>query len=645
MHSKVPGWLRAVLVRGLAVRPEERFPSMHELLAALADDPAARRRRWYLGMGAGSVVIATSVAGYLVQSGRDQLCEGGQARLTGVWDDARRSSVEQAFLTSDKPYAEASWTAVARTLDDYAERWTSMHREACQATRVHGAQSDALLEVRMECLGRRLAELRALTDLFIDADAALVQAGVGATGKLVPLAICADVALLTAPIPIPDDPQVRVRVEGVREQLALVKAHEDAGRYPRGAMLAADAVERARQAGYAPVLAESLVRRGRIAFAAGDFSTAESALREAAQQAALGHHDEMAAQAWTSLVGTVGHGQARFERAEELVDMANAAVERAGDSAQFRADLAMAVGALRYNQGRFDAAQRRFEAALTHQMEAVGSDHPSLGRVYNNIAAAAGQQGDDEAFERHLQAALVLNERHFGDQHPLTAMTIANIGAVELQAGSLQEAKASFERALRIWEQAGVGDHPDFGVTVHNRGVVAMLLGDLAAAESHFRRAVRVQERALGEHPNVARSLGSLSWVLLKDDRVEPARETLDRAFEIARATIGEDHPEYGQLLAHQGLLRVKTHQNDAALEVLERALTMTESSAQLRRLRPQIQFSMAQASFDRDPARARELALTAIEGYVAQPALDPTQRSQLSVRRWMAEHEFEPSR
>jgi hypothetical protein len=126
---------------------------------------------------------------------------------------------------------------------------------------------------------------------------------------------------------------------------------------------------------------------------------------------------------------------------------------------------------------------------------------------------------------------------------------------------------------------------------------------------------------------------------------VEPARETLDRAFEIARATIGEDHPEYGQLLAHQGLLRVKTHQNDAALEVLERALTMTESSAQLRRLRPQIQFSMAQASFDRDPARARELALTAIEGYVAQPALDPTQRAQLLVRRWMAEHEFEPSR
>jgi len=43
--STVPGWLRRAALRGLAARPDARWPSMEALLEAIAKDPGARRRR------------------------------------------------------------------------------------------------------------------------------------------------------------------------------------------------------------------------------------------------------------------------------------------------------------------------------------------------------------------------------------------------------------------------------------------------------------------------------------------------------------------------------------------------------------------------------------------------------------------------
>ena len=47
---KVPAWLRKVLLRGLRVAPDERFPDMLSLLAALDADPGRTRRRALAGL-------------------------------------------------------------------------------------------------------------------------------------------------------------------------------------------------------------------------------------------------------------------------------------------------------------------------------------------------------------------------------------------------------------------------------------------------------------------------------------------------------------------------------------------------------------------------------------------------------------------
>ncbi|MEZ4430128.1 MAG: FG-GAP-like repeat-containing protein, partial [Nannocystaceae bacterium] len=64
--SAVPGWLRPILARGMATRPEERFPAMEPLLEALSRDPivlARQRRRTAALMLAAATVAVLGLLG------------------------------------------------------------------------------------------------------------------------------------------------------------------------------------------------------------------------------------------------------------------------------------------------------------------------------------------------------------------------------------------------------------------------------------------------------------------------------------------------------------------------------------------------------------------------------------------------------
>ena len=56
--SGVPAWVHAVIERGLAQNPEQRFATIADLLAELERDPWKRRRRWAIGAGLAAAAIA-----------------------------------------------------------------------------------------------------------------------------------------------------------------------------------------------------------------------------------------------------------------------------------------------------------------------------------------------------------------------------------------------------------------------------------------------------------------------------------------------------------------------------------------------------------------------------------------------------------
>lgn len=640
-NSGVPHWVHAIVLRGMRARPADRWDSMAQMMAALEDDPAAHRRRWLLWAGIGLAGTAAVGSTAYLLGDNASICDGADARIAEVWAEPQRNRVGAAFAEVDRPYAKDALAGTLETLDDYAEQWGAMHREACEANHVRGEQSDDLFDLRMDCLSRRHSELHALSELFSEADVDVVKEAVVAASKLTPLAACADVVLLRATVPMPDDPEVRATVGRIREELARAKAYEDGARNDRALELSNGVLDQARTVGYSPVLAETLVRRGTTLMAKGELRDAEEALRESLREAAIGRHDEVAARAWIALT-TVLSQSGQIERSVEAVAVATTAVLRAGNTDKLAASLANAQGTVHFSRGDYPRAQLAFERALAKQQRAFGDNHPSVARFYNNLALAHGQQGDLAESMRFLRRAVALEEQVLGSVHPRVAMFVANLGAMELQRGNLEEAEKQIKRALDIFERA-VGDAPRLGLMLNNLGELRMQAGDPVSAKGLLQRAIRHQERTLGDHPDLAMSLTNLAMAHVLNDDVDDALVFVDRAAAMLRDSGATEHPTYAHVLAVRGATELELGRPEAAVDHFGQAIErltkvpgMT-SNPELGWMR----FGLAQAllAAEHDPVRAGELATAAYKAIAKLPPV-PLNTTRLGqIKRWQAKH------
>src|SRR5262249_29576001 len=151
------------------------WPSMDDLLAELRRDPARSRRRVALGAFAVALVAGGLLFAQRTQQRHEQICRGGDARMEAIWNAGAPARLRDAFRRPPLPYAAAAADGFVRVVDDYAHAWTTMRRDACEATRLRGEQSEELMDLRMACLDGRLGELGALVDVMCSADADAVR--------------------------------------------------------------------------------------------------------------------------------------------------------------------------------------------------------------------------------------------------------------------------------------------------------------------------------------------------------------------------------------------------------------------------------------------------------------------------------------
>ncbi|HWB75561.1 MAG TPA: serine/threonine-protein kinase, partial [Nannocystaceae bacterium] len=304
---RLPVHIAAALTRGLATDPADRWPDMATLIDALERDPAAARRRVFFVLGVATLAAAT--AGAVVHfAGRGAECEDGS--LAGTWDDARRDRVVASLSAVQVPYAQRAAATVRQGLDAYAQSWITMQRDACEATRRRGEQSEALFDRRMRCLEQRRGALAAVVDVLAEADADVAQRAVQAVGSLPAIESCGNVEFLLAAIE-PPPAELAIAVAAVRERLAQAAALSAASRTKAAAEIVRAAVGEAQQIGYAPLRAEALVRQGGIEELLGDYAQSEARLHDSLEVAVASRHDEIAAQASSTLASVVGDRLAR----------------------------------------------------------------------------------------------------------------------------------------------------------------------------------------------------------------------------------------------------------------------------------------------------------------------------------------------
>ena len=609
------------LRRGLSPHPSDRFEDMDRMLAALAR-PARAPGPMAATAVLAVVVAAAAVGGVGDAPAPDPLCTGSSDRLTGVWDPARSATVRAGFVEGNPPYVEALWERIAPRLDGWASAWAQMHRETCMATRVRGEQSEAVMDLRMACLGRTLQQLDAAVQVLADPTAEALERAHEVVGGLPALEQCADIDALTAAVPPPEPSEVEA-VQDIRGELAVAAARRHAGDFVPAEAAVQRAEAASRTIGYAPVVTELLLENGAVLAALGRYDEAEAALRKTRQQGARwGQWDEVRA-ATIRLVRVLGYHGAKHGEALALRELALGLSSGPEQEAWARGTLALVLGkqgqydeaekeqravlALRmaalgpehpdvantrnslgtmlYEQGRYEAAAVEYEAAQTLRSAALGKDHPSVANTRNNLALVLQAQGKyDQALAEH-RAVLSLRTASFGPDHPHVAASHNNVGMVLQRSGDLPGAEAEYARARQLWTTALGPDHINVGAARHNLGAVMAAQGRNKEAEAELRAAIGVRTRAYGpQHPGVASGRHNLAIVLRSMGKLEASEAEHRAVIELHTTALGAEHPQVaaarnnlGNLLLERGKLAAAEQEHRAALAVRERVLGTAE--------------------------------------------------------------------
>ncbi|HTM22661.1 MAG TPA: tetratricopeptide repeat protein, partial [Kofleriaceae bacterium] len=466
-------------------------------------------------------------------------------------------------------------------LDDYTGRWLERRTDVCQATRVRGEQSEEVLDLRMHCLDRRLAEVGALGAALGAADAHLIGRALDLVDSLQPLATCDDIAALSAAKPLPADPARRAAVEALDPRLADLELSQRTGEYDKTLAAARTVLAEARTLGYAPYQAEALSWQAMATRSTGKMADAERLFYQtitAAEEAGL---DRLRAQMWIAL-SFVHMDTSRFADAHRDLDFARAVLAHRGSDPAIDANLLQNEGLLFWYEERNTEAADRLQQALALLERQTPRDDQSIVLVLSNLTGLYSHMRRlDDALATGTRARDLLVATR-GPDHPWLSDILGNLATVYDRKGQAAEAARLFEQTLAIKRKHLPPDHPGLVNAIINVAAVAEDHHDWPRALAGYQEALTIRERALGAN-NFELSLPLVGMGRALDELGRPteAEPLLRRAlalrehaptapehlaeirFELARALWASKHDRPGALrLADQAIAGLPEGEN-----------------------------------------------------------------------------------
>jgi tetratricopeptide (TPR) repeat protein len=581
-NSKVPAWLWPIIARGLEGQPDKRWPNMNALLAALANDPTQDRRRLAILAFAGVSMAGVIAWGALrgpATSEPPPKCQGAAVALAEVWSDAQATTLRDRYAAREEVWARNVGAEVELQLDAWGERWSSGRTSACEATEVRGEQSAELMDLRIACYDRKLAELVPIVALLTEGDVALLGKGVELVSTLPPLELCDDADALRAAVPPPEDPKIAAEVTAIRDELAQARSLAKAGQ-PKPALEHIEAVlDRADQTKYAPLIAETMLRLGALLIQTGEIDRGRATLEAASMAAIAARDDDLAGRALEELIAQVGYTDADYEGGMRWTRLAQAIASRAAvPSVRRRAELAEQIGMVEFQVGHFDEARKQTAIALELLAKLDGAEHPSLSNPLNVLGATYLRSGDYEEAGEWFERSLAITERAYGPKHPNVATSLNNLALVYERLAEFDKAAEVFRRVLAILEAAHGEAHPNVGLIRMNLGGVLLLAGRREEAGPELTRAVEILEAALGpEHQIVGRGLTMRGDWERESGQFETALASYQRSVAIRKAALGEDHPDLSLSLLGVGQALIELGRAAEAVGELDRAVALLD--------------------------------------------------------------------
>jgi hypothetical protein len=270
VHAKLPRAVRAVLVRGLAAVPEERWPDMDSLLDALERAKGSPRRRRAIlvpigGLAATAILLLSQRHPAVVVAANPNGCAPPD-KAFDAWTAERRAAFDKRL--DHQPTA----VAIANAFDGFRTAWLARYTAACAAA------PSPKTAARINCLLGERDDMDGLARLTDTVPTSAI-AGVELWGLLPSLAVCEGDSPVAPPL-LPEDRKQRDAIIRVRAELAALRTDPQAmqDRYD-------SLVERAQKLGWKPLVAEVEVSAATAAQLLGEATIARDRFTTAAEAA------------------------------------------------------------------------------------------------------------------------------------------------------------------------------------------------------------------------------------------------------------------------------------------------------------------------------------------------------------------------
>jgi len=590
-HRGVPPWVHRIVVKGLAVSPNDRHRSCLDIADALASGQARvrRRRAVFLFGGLGLFAAGIGVWQELERDRQREACEAVGQSIAEVWNEDAARTMEQELRVSGLSFAEQTYAKAVPWIEAWTAQWAEARTQTCVAAKVDESLSPDLYARSEACLQDRRAELEGLLEVLHDGVPGDVSRVVPAVSGLAGIEECSDLVQLQRRAVLPEDPNQRERIEALRLELRRVRGAGAAGDFDKVLERAKGLQESARAEGYAPLSARAALLVGKLHANGGDLAEAEAGLREAFVEATAAGDDELAAKAASQLALEVGYRGARFEEGLVWITTAEALVRRIEQSdGPLGAEVLTHRGIILAQLGRIDAAVEAEEKSIAIRERVLGRDHPVVAGSLNNLANAYSHLRQPERAREMLERALDIEVSAYGPDHPEVALALSNLGNLASDTGDLERAEELLSRSLHIREAVSGPNHPAVAHALTNLGLVLHQRGERSAAREYYERALAILEAKHGpEHLDVAVILNNLANVRGEQGELDEADALFERVMTIELAhfpandrRIAETHTNHGAMFFERGAPQ-------RAVEPLREALRIFELD--LARNRPDV--------------------------------------------------------
>jgi serine/threonine protein kinase/tetratricopeptide (TPR) repeat protein len=415
----IPAWIDTILDRGTSQEAVKRFPSMDDLLRALARDPATIWRRRLVVVGAMGVAGAAFAIGTFRAGGTPAALEtcGSKEQIASSWNDDLRTKLSTHLATLG-PYGAAEAGRLGTELDGYAERWSTAHRGACLA-KERKELTETIYTQNLVCLARTRTALETMVGVLSKVDQQRLPNAVAAVGGLPNPARCLIETQSSTLDPPP--PEVASLVTEVLKQVerARVLALSSAD----GAIeVASNAVKRAEELKYLPLIARANLEHG-VALVNNLAKSKEAvvALQRAIASALEANDNAVAVEAYARQIPRLAKTSAKElpPNARDLlgaIPVFESLARGLGPTATFaRALLYNNIGLVRLNAGERDVARGWFERARAERELGADDTNPELNIIWENLGLVAQSAAERD---RLLGIANSEFERRFGRDHP-----------------------------------------------------------------------------------------------------------------------------------------------------------------------------------------------------------------------------------